>query len=139
AVARRWRADWQVHGLLRSNGREAFTGCILLPLIPVRGASLALAALPRAALADPRTIAVRSTGPGWIDRSRDCGWTGGLLYACSDPFDALILQAAGVAALAMMDGEAPWAAWRGLRAHLLRLQPRRLCLVCAATASGERV
>src|SRR5690606_5902485 len=126
AVARRWRADCQVHGLLRSNGREAFTGCILLPLIPVRDASLAPAALARAALADPRAYAVRSTGPGWIVRTRGEGCTVGLAYAGSVTLDALTLQAAGVAALAVVDGEAPWAAWRGLHAVRLRVQPRRL-------------
>lgn len=139
AVARRWRADWHAHGLLRPNGRETFTGCVLLPLIPVRAGDLALAALPLTALADPRTIAVRNSGPGWTDVSPESRAVGGPLYACSDPFDALILQAAGVAALAMMDGDAPWSAWHGLRGYLQRLRPRRLCLVCAATAAGERV
>ncbi len=139
ATARRWRADWHAYGLLRPSGREAFTGCVLLPLIPLRHGTVAVAALPSAALADPRAIAVRTTGPGWTEILSGHGWRSGLLYACSDPFEALVLSSAGLSALALVDEHARATRYRGLTTRLRRLRPRRLVLVCAATIEGEHV
>lgn len=140
STARRWRAEWLIHGLLRPNGREAFTGCMLLPLIAAHEGRLALAALPLTALADPRTLSVRTTGPGWLDLATDVRGPGAVLYACSDPFDALVLRGVGLPALALVaEDHTPVPAWRGLITRLMRLRPRRLCLTCATTTRGERI
>ncbi len=139
ATARRWRHEWRAHGLLRPSGREAFASGVLLPMRPVGVGAIPVAALPLAAMTDPRTLAVQSTGPGWSDLPSGTAWSHGLLYGCSDPFDAWVLHAAGCPALALVDAPASSATWRGLVARLRSLRPRRLVLVCAATAAGDQV
>lgn len=139
AEARRSRGEWRAAGLFSLSGREALTGCLVVPLVPVARVRPSLAALPLRALLDPRGIQVRCLGSGWT-RLPNHTPRRATLFACSDPFDALVLRAAGVAAVALhMDGPTVTSSWSGLVAHLRALSPRRLCLICAATARGLRV
>lgn len=139
AEAQRIRIEWHAADLFGQSGREVLTGCLVVALVPGAGVRPSLAALPLRALLDPRGVQLRCLGSGWTRLPHDAPRRGALV-ACSDPFDALVLRATGVAAIALqVDGPTRPSTWPGLVASLQSLRARRLCLVCAETARGLRV
>lgn len=132
-----WRSAWQAHELLGLNGREAFRGCLVAPLLVWDEARPALVGLPLRALIDPRGISLRGRTDRFalfVPRPLARGST---LICCSDPFDAALLRCRGEQAIAALGSRAMPEQIALLTMALRTLRPRHVRIVCAATVQGS--
>jgi integrase/recombinase XerD len=130
------RAAWTAAGLLRTDGRERFVGCLILPLPRWDGLTAGYAGLPRAALAAPGAGPQRRTQASPLV----CTWRTvaepTVSVICGDSFDALCCRVAGTPDVRLVEGppEADWAT--AISACLGRRRPLRLRVLLPGTAGA---
>src|SRR5690606_31297523 len=104
ATLREFRAAWRGAGLLRPDGRERFVGCLITPLRCVASRGFALASVPLGTLRPPQGAEVSSPVPGLALLLPTRALRSGALSACSAPFEAAVLRAAGLPTGAVIAG-----------------------------------